>query len=48
MASFLYRVLGRGGIEIISRVFGLVALITALDYWTGATTSDPKWIRLSA
>jgi multiple antibiotic resistance protein len=30
MASFLYRVLGRGGIEVISRVFGLVVASIAV------------------
>jgi small neutral amino acid transporter SnatA (MarC family) len=30
MASFLYRVLGRGGIEIVSRVFGLVVASIAV------------------
>ncbi len=31
MASFLYRVLGRGGIEIVSRVFGLVVASIAVN-----------------
>jgi len=30
MASFLYRVLGRGGIEVISRVFGLIVASIAV------------------
>ena len=30
MASFLYRVLGRGGIEVVSRVFGLVVCSIAI------------------
>jgi multiple antibiotic resistance protein len=31
MASFLYRVLGRGGIEIVSRVFGLIVASIAVN-----------------
>ena len=31
IASFLYRVLGRGGIEIVSRVFGLVVASIAVN-----------------
>jgi multiple antibiotic resistance protein len=31
MASFLYRVLGRGGIEVVSRVFGLVVASIAVN-----------------
>jgi multiple antibiotic resistance protein len=31
MASFLYRVLGRGGIEIVSRVFGLIVSSIAVN-----------------
>jgi len=31
MASFLYRILGRGGVEVISRVFGLILASIAVN-----------------
>jgi small neutral amino acid transporter SnatA (MarC family) len=30
-SSFLYRVLGRGGVEVISRVFGLILASIAVN-----------------